>query len=79
MAKDPITSDGENLASYEQVERVILAIGLGFRALWIAQFPEQYLDVPAHIINSPYPFSEYEQLSHTVDNSFLGMKNCIYI
>jgi len=65
-------SDGENLASYEQVERVILAIGLGFRALWIAQFPDQYLDVLAHIINSPYPFSEYEQLSHTVDNLISG-------
>jgi hypothetical protein len=69
---DPITCDGGDLASYEQVELVILAIGLAFRALWIAQFPENYSDIPTHIIDSPYPFSEYEQLSFTVQDLIAG-------
>jgi hypothetical protein len=70
--KDPITADGDALASYKQVELVILGFGLAFRALWIAQFPEIYSDVPAYILNSPYPFSEYEQLSHKIENIISG-------
>jgi hypothetical protein len=69
---DPITADTGFLASYKQVELVALGCGLAFRALWIAQFPDRYSDVPAHIINSPYPFSEYEQLSHCIDDLLCG-------
>lgn len=69
---DPITADGNNLASYDQVELVILGFGLAFRAIWIVQFPDQYPDVPAYIVNSCYPFSEYEQLSHNIDNLLSG-------
>jgi len=69
---DPITADNNNLASYEQVELVALGFGLAFRALWIAQFPEKYSDVPTHIINSPYPFSEYTQLSHSIQDLLAG-------
>jgi len=71
-ASDPITADDDALASYQQVELVILAIGLALRGLWITQFPENYADVPAYIINSPYPFSEYEQLSHTIQDLITG-------
>ena len=69
---DPITADDNLLASYEQVEHVILATGLAFRALWIVQFPDKYSDVPSYIIDSPYPFSEYEQLSHSVHDLISG-------
>jgi hypothetical protein len=69
---DPITADTGFLASYEQVELVALGCGLAFRALWIAQFPDRYSDVPAHIINSPYPFSVYEQLGHSIDDLLSG-------
>jgi hypothetical protein len=71
-ASDPITADDDALASYQQVELVILAIGLALRGLWITQFPENYADVPSYIINSPYPFSEYEQLSHTIQDLITG-------
>ena len=69
---DPITADGNTLASYQQVELVLLAIGLALRALWIAQFPETYSDVPNYVIDSPYPFSEYEQLIHNIENLISG-------
>jgi len=69
---DPITADSNHLASYEQVELVALGFGLAFRALWIAQFPEKYSDVPTHIINSPYPFLEYAQLSHGIQDLLSG-------
>jgi hypothetical protein len=69
---DPITADTGFLASYEQVELVALGCGLAFRALWIAQFPDRYSDVPAHIINSPYPFSVYEQLGHSIQDLLSG-------
>ena len=69
---DPITAEDEMLASYEQVELVILAVGLAFRGLWIAQFPESYSDVPTYIINSPYPFSQYEQLGHQIQDLIAG-------
>jgi hypothetical protein len=69
---DPITADNHKLASYHQVELVALGCGLAFRALWIAQFPDRYSDVPAHIIDSPYPFSTYEQLSHTIQDLLAG-------
>jgi hypothetical protein len=72
ITKDPITAADDALASYQQVELVALAIGLAFRALWIAQFPEKYSNVPDYIINSPYPFSEYEQLSHNVHDIISG-------
>ena len=69
---DPITADGDTLAAYKQVELVILSYGLAFRALWVAQFPELYSDVPAHVLNSSYPFSEYEQLGHSIQDLIAG-------
>jgi hypothetical protein len=72
IAADPITADDNALASYKQVELVILAVGLAFRGLWISQFPESYSDVPTYIINSPYPFSQYEQLSHAIHDLIAG-------
>ena len=69
---DPITANTSFLASYKQVELVALGCGLAFRALRIAQFLDRYSNVPAHIINSPYPFSEYEQLSHCIDDLLSG-------
>jgi hypothetical protein len=72
LSMDPITSDDNVLASYQQVELVILTVGLAFRGLWISQFPEGYSDVPTYIINSPYPFSQYEQLSHAIEDLIAG-------
>jgi hypothetical protein len=57
VGNDPITTDGDILASYDQVELVTLAFGLAFRRLWVAQFPGIYSDVPPYILNSSYPFS----------------------
>jgi len=72
VVMDPITTFGDALASYQQVELVILAVGLALRGLWIAQFPEIYTDVPMYIIDSPYPFSEYEQTSHMIHDLITG-------
>jgi hypothetical protein len=69
---DPITADGDVLASYKQVELVILGVGLALRGLWVAQFPEKYADVPTYIDNSPYPFSQYEQLGHIIQDLIVG-------
>jgi hypothetical protein len=68
VGNDPITADGDTLASYDQVELVALAFGLTFRALWVVQFPGIYSDIPPYILNSFYPFSEYEQLGHKIGN-----------
>jgi hypothetical protein len=72
VGNDPITADGDTLASYDQVELVALAFGLAFRGLWVAQFPGIYSDVPPYILNSSYPFSEYDQLSHKIENIISG-------
>jgi hypothetical protein len=72
LSMDPITADGNQLASYDQVELIILAVGLAFRALWITQFSEKYSDVPTFVVDSHYPFSEYEQLSHSVQDLISG-------
>jgi hypothetical protein len=72
ISTDPITADGGLLASYEQVELAILAIGLALRGLWVAQFPEQYPHVPAHVLNSPYPFSEYHRIGQNVKDLISG-------
>ena len=72
IGTDPITADNNFLASYEQVELVALGFGLAFRGLWVAQFPKKYADVPTHIIKSPYPFSEYAQLSHGIEDLLSG-------
>ena len=72
VGNDPITADGDSLALYDQVELVTLAFGLAFRALWVAQFPGIYSDVPPYILNSSYPFTEYEQLSHKIENIISG-------
>lgn len=72
LSMDPITADDNVLASYQQVELVILAVSLAFHGLWISQFLEGYSDVPTYIINSPYPFSQYEQLSHAIYDLIAG-------
>jgi hypothetical protein len=69
---DPITADGNQLASYDQVKLVILAVRLAFCALWITQFSEKYSDVSTYIVDNHYPFSKYEQLSHSVQNLITG-------
>ena len=56
------------------MELVVLSIGLALRALWTAQFPEKYVDAPAHVIDSPYSFSEYEELGHTVEGLIIGYR-----
>jgi hypothetical protein len=72
ISMDPITADGDMLASYKQVELIILGLGLAFRALWVAQFPEKFSNVPTYILKSSYPFLEYEQLSHNIDGLISG-------
>ena len=72
VGNDPIIADGDTLASYDQVELITLAFGLAFRALWVAQFPGIYFNVPPYILNSSYPFTEYEQLSHKIENIISG-------
>ena len=72
ISNDPIRADGNALASYQQVEHVILGLGLAFRGIWIIQFPNQYLDVPEYIVNSSYLFTEYDQLSHCIEDLLLG-------
>ena len=72
ILNDPIRADGNALASYQQVEHVILGLGLAFRGIWIVQFPDQYLDVPEYIVKSSYLFTEYDQLSHCIEDLLLG-------
>jgi hypothetical protein len=72
VGNDPITADGDTLASYNQVELIALAFGLAFKALWVAQFPGIYSNIPPYILNSSSPFSEYEQLSHRIKNIISG-------
>ena len=72
VSKDPITADGDMLALYAQVKLVTLGFGLVFRALWVAQFPDIYSNVPAHIINCSYLFRQYEQLSHNIEDIIIG-------
>ena len=72
ILSDPLTVNGDTLASYQQIEMVILGFGLAFRGLWIAQFPDDYTDVPCYIILSPYPFTEHEQLGYMIENLISG-------
>jgi hypothetical protein len=65
-----ITADinlNPSLVPYLQLELVTLGFGLAFRGIWIAQFPDNYIDVPAYVIDSPYAFSEYGGLSHLIN------------
>ena len=63
-----ITTEDGYLSSYQQIERIALGLGLAFWALWIAQFPDDYHHVPIYVLNSPYPFVEYDQLGHLIKN-----------
>ena len=47
ITTDLITTDGDTLALYQQVELVALRFGLALRRLWIAQFTNLYNRVPA--------------------------------
>ena len=66
ITTDPITTDGDTLTSYQQVELVALRFGLSLHGLWIAQFTDQYDRVPDYVENSPYSFSEYERLCGSI-------------
>lgn len=72
ILSDPLTMNGDTLASYQQVELVVLGFRLAFRGLWIAQFPDNYADVPLYISASPYPFTEPKQLGYQVKNLISG-------
>ena len=61
-----ITTDGDTLTLYQQVELVTLRFGLSLHGLWIAQFTNQYDRVPDYVENSPYSFSEYERLCSSI-------------
>jgi hypothetical protein len=58
-----------------QVELVILGLGLAFGALQVEPFSEKYFNVTAHIINSIYPFLEYDQLSYNINNLLYDYRN----
>ena len=73
ILSNPLTINGDTLASYQQIELVILGLRLAFRGLWIVQFPNDYTDVPLYIISSPYPFTKYEQLSYMIENLISGL------
>jgi hypothetical protein len=64
LRTDPLTVNEENLAPYDRIEIIALAIGLAMRDLWVIQFPEKYSGIPLHVTNSPLEFREYEQLSY---------------
>jgi hypothetical protein len=72
---DPIVGKDDKLAAYSRVEVVILAIGLAMRGLWVSQFPDTFSDVPQYVIDSPYMFHEYEQLSHNAANLLTGFED----
>lgn len=57
---NPITMEDNYLASYQQVEQVALRLSLALRGLWISQFLDNYHKVPVYVLDSPYPFVEYE-------------------
>ena len=63
-----ITTEDRYLSLYQEIERIALGLDLAFRALWIAQFPDDYHHVPIYVLNSPYPFIEYDQLGHLIKN-----------
>ena len=72
ILSDPLTVNGDTLASYQQIELVILGFGLAFRGLCIPQFPDDYADVPHYIISGPYLFTEHEQLGYMIENLISG-------
>ena len=73
-----ITTEDGYLSSYQQIELIALGLGLAFRALWITQFPDDYHHVPIYVLNSPYPFVEYDQLGHLIENLIEGYSDvCI--
>jgi len=72
---DPITTENSEIASSRQVELVALGYGLAFRALWISQFPEEYSDVPAHIITVHTRFQNMNNSVTRFATFFRGMHN----
>ena len=72
IQNDPLMVNIGMLATYAQVELVVLGLRLAFQAIWIVQLPEQYCNVPSYIVGSSYPFSEYEQLSHCAEDLVSG-------
>jgi hypothetical protein len=72
MLTDPLTVDGSVLASYEQVEVVLLSVRLALRALWVTQFPDEYHGVPTYVLSSPYPFLEYEEICQQIKDLISG-------
>lgn len=72
LAKDPITTNRDTLASYQQLENVILTVGLAFRALRIPQFPEQFQDIPDYVLKSPYSPLQDDQFGLCVKELLTG-------
>ena len=66
ITTNPITTDGDTLASYQQVKLVALRFGLTLCGMWIAQFTNLYNRVPNYVENSPYSFLEYERLCGSI-------------
>jgi hypothetical protein len=71
LAREPITTSAEKLASYQTIEFVALSIGLAMRDLSAIQFVDNSV-LPAHVVNSPLQFRQFETLSHLAENMTVG-------
>src|ERR1700683_3873108 len=62
VGNDPITANGDTLASYDQVELVALGFGLACRAFWVVQFPGIYSNLPHTCSTVPIRFLNMSNL-----------------
>jgi hypothetical protein len=74
LAHEPVTTSAKKLASYQTIELVALSIGLAMRDLSAIQFVDNSV-LPAHVINSPLQFRQFETLSHLAENMIVGWED----
>jgi hypothetical protein len=74
LAHEPVTTSAKKLASYQTIELVALSIGLAMRDLSAIQFVDNSV-LPAHVVNSPLQFRQFETLSHLAENMIVGWED----
>ena len=74
LAHEPVTTSAKTLASYQTIELVVLSIGLAMRDLYAIQFQDNAM-LPAHVVNSPLEFRQFETLSHLAADMMIGWED----
>ena len=73
-----IVTPDDTLGSYGTLERIALGLGLAMRDIFARQFVDDS-ELPDYVVQSPFEFRAYENLSHIAEDVIDGFEHLFVI